>query len=172
MTTLLFTLYLLATIDATVSGYSAAAGRSALIRKGPYYRKAMTRGYVAGQIAAALSFTLVLLALRTSSDPDALRAELGRVWVRMLQIYLPFALLILAAFGFRLVPSVDVRCLTSTLVFGPLAGIRPLVGIAGLAWGVWAVPRPEIVVGGAAILTTWLSIEWILGGFYTPKNPE
>jgi len=73
---------------------------------------------------------------------------------------------ILTAFAFRLIPSVDVRCLTSTLVFGPLAGIRPLVGIAGLAWGVWAAPRLEIIAGGAAILAIWLSMEGLLGFRY------
>ena len=163
MTLLLATLYALATLDATVSGYSAAAGRSALIFKGSHYRKSMLRGFVFGQIAAAISLSLILLAARSASDPEAFRADLLRVWMRMLQVYIPFALMILTAFAFRLIPSVDVRCLTSTLVFGPLAGIRPLVGIAGLIWGVWAAPRPIIVAGGAAILAMWLSIERILG---------
>jgi hypothetical protein len=162
MTLLLATLYVLATIDATVSGYSASAGRNALIFKGAYYRKSMLRGFVFGQIAAAISLSLVLLAVRSAADPDAFRADLVRVWSRMLQVYVPFALTILTAFAFRLIPSVDVRCLTSTLVFGPLAGIRPLVGIAGLIWGVSAAPRPLIVAGGAAILAMWLSIERIL----------
>ena len=168
MTLLLATLYVLATLDATVSGYSAAAGRSALIFKGPHYRRSMLRGFVFGQIAAAISLSLILLAVRSAPDPEAFRADLLRVWMRMLQVYVPFALMILTAFAFRLIPSVDVRCLTSTLVFGPLAGIRPLVGIAGLVWGVSAAPRPLILAGGAAILAMWLSIERILGIPYRP----
>jgi hypothetical protein len=170
MTPLLATLYVLATIDSLASGYAAAAGRSALIRKGPHYGAALTWGFVAGQIAAAISLTLVLAAVRFAPDPDAFRADLRQVWMRMLQIYLPFALTILTAFAFRLIPSVDVRCLTSTLVFGPLAGIRPLVGIAGLVWGVWAAPRPEILLGGAAILALWLSVERILGLRYRTER--
>ena len=166
MTLLLATLYLLATIDATLSGYSAAAGRSALIRKGPHFRAAMLRGFVLGQIAAAISLSLIFAVLNAAPDRAVFRADLLRVWMRMLQIYLPYALTILTAFGFRLIPSVDVRCLTSTLVFGPLAGIRPLVGILGLVWGVLAAPRPEIVAGGSAILVLWLSIEWIIGTSY------
>jgi hypothetical protein len=90
--------------------------------------------------------------------------------MRMLHIYLPFALTILTAFAFRWIPSVDVRCLTSTLVFGPLAGMRPLVGIAGLVWGLLAAPRPQIVAGGSAILLLWLSLEWVLGFSYRPKE--
>ncbi|MBI3854115.1 MAG: hypothetical protein HY293_00325 [Planctomycetes bacterium] len=170
MTLLLGTLYVLAVVDATVSGYSAAAGRSALIRKGPHYLKSMARGFVLGQIAAALSLSLVLLALRAAPDPSAFRADLARVWVRMLQVYLPYAGLIFSALAFRLIPSVDIRCLTSTLVFGPLAGIRPLVGVAGLIWGVLAAPRFEIVAGGAGILALWLSLEGILGAFQRPKE--
>lgn len=170
MTLLLATLYLLATIDSLASGYAAAAGRIALIRKGPHYRAALWRGFVLGQIAAAISLSLVLAAVSAAPDPATFRADLVRVWIRMLQIYLPFAVVILTAFAFRLVPSVDVRCMTSTLVFGPLSGIRPLVGIAGLVWGVLAAPRPAIVAGGAAILLLWLSLEWILGHSYRPKE--
>lgn len=170
MTLLIATLYLLATIDATLSGYAAAAGRSALIRKGPHYRHAMLRGFVLGQIAAAVSLSLVVAVLDAATDRAAFRADLIRVWTRMLQVYLPFALTILTAFGFRLIPSVDVRCLTSTLVFGPLAGIRPLVGIVGFVWGVLAAPRPEIVAGGGAILVLWLSLEAVLGFSYRPKE--
>ena len=170
MTVLIATLYVLATIDATASGYSAAAGRSALIRKGPHYLKSMLRGFVLGQIAAAISLSLILAVMKAAPDPDAFRADLARVWVRMLQIYLPFAAMILTALAFRLIPSVDVRCLTSTLVFGPLAGIRPLVGIAGLAWGLWAAPRPEILAGGTVILILWLSLEGFLGLSYRPKE--
>ena len=170
MTLLLATLYLLATIDATVAGYSAAAGRSALIHKGPHYRSSMLRGFLLGQIAAAISLSLVFAVMNGAPDRAAFRADLVRVWARMLQIYLPFASMILTALAFRLIPSVDVRCLTSTLVFGPLAGIRPLVGIAGLVWGLLAAPRPEIVTGGVALLILWLSLERVLGFSYRPKE--
>jgi len=170
VTLLIVTLYLLAVVDATASGYSAAAGRSALIHKGPHYRKSMVRGFVLGQIAAAISLSLVLWAVKTAAHPDAFCSDLARVWTRMLQVYLPFSLIILTAFAFRLAPSVDVRCLTSTLVFGPLAGIRPLVAIAGLLWGLWAAPRPEIIAGGAGILLLWLSLERVLGIPYRPKE--
>jgi hypothetical protein len=170
VTILLATLYVLATIDSIASGYAAAAGRSALIRKGPHYRSAMWRGFVLGQIAAAVSLSLILAAMQAAPDPAPFRADLIRVWIRMLQVYVPFAVVILGAFAFRLIPSVDVRCMTSTLVFGPLSGIRPLVGIAGFAWGVLAAPRPAIVAGGAAILLLWLALEWVLGFSHRPKE--
>jgi hypothetical protein len=170
MTLLLATLYGLATIDSLASGYAAAAGRNALIRKGPHYRSAIWRGFVLGQIAAAVSLSLVLAAVTASPDPAAFRADLVRVWIRMLQIYVPFAVVILTAFAFRLIPSVDVRCMTSTLVFGPLSGIRPAVGVVGLVWGLLAAPRPVIVAGGAAVLLLWLSLEWVLGHSYRPKE--
>lgn len=173
MTILIVTLYLLATIDSIASGYSAAAGRSALIRKRSHYLRAMGRGFLFGQAAAMISLTLVLAAIRFSPAPEALRADLVRVWARMLQVYLPFASLILLAFAVRLLPSVDVRCLTSTLVFGPLAGIRPLVGVAGLAWGLLAAPRPEIAAGGLSILALFLSLEAVLGQAFRPREtPE
>ena len=73
-------------------------------------------------------------------------------------------------FACRALPSVDLRSLTSTLVFGPLAGIRPFVAVAGLIWGVWAAPRVEIAAGGAAILALWLSLEGMLGYFYRSRE--
>lgn len=170
MTALLATLYLLATIDSIAAGYSAGAGRSALIRKGPHYRTSMLRGFLLGQIAAAISLSLVFAVLNAAPDRAAFRADLARVWARMLQVYLPFAAMILTAFAFRLIPSVDVRCLTSTLIFGPLSGIRPLVGIAGLVWGLLAAPRPAIAAGGTALLILWLSLEGLLGFSYRPKE--
>lgn len=170
MTLLLATLYVLATIDSIAAGYSAAAGRSALILKRPHYQKAMLRGFLLGQIAAAITLSLVFAFMNAAPDRAAFRADLVRVWARMLQVYLPFALVILTALAFRLIPSVDVRCLTSTLVFGPLAGIRPLVGIVGLVWGLLAAPRPEIVAGGASLLIFWLSLEGLLGYSYRPKE--
>jgi hypothetical protein len=170
MTGLLGTLYVLATIDSIAAGYSSAAGRNALILKGPHYRKSMLRGFLLGQVAAAISLSLVFAFMNAAPDRAAFRADLVRVWVRMLQIYLPFAAVILTALAIRLIPSVDVRCLTSTLVFGPLAGIRPLVGIAGLVWGLLAAPRPEIVAGGTALLILWLSLESVLGYSYRPKE--
>ncbi len=166
MILLLATLYVLASIDAAASGYAAAAGRSALIRKGPHYRRAMLRGFFAGQVTAAVSLTLILTIVRLSPDPSALRSDIARVALRMLQVYLPFATILAGAFALRTLPSVDIRSLTSTLVFGPLAGIRPLVGVGGLLWGVWAAPRVEIVVGGAVLLALWLSLERALGYFY------
>lgn len=170
MTLLLTTLYTLAIVDASVSGYSAAAGRNALIRKRVYFGNAMARGFLLGQFAAAVSLSVVLLTLHLSPHAADLRADLARVVLRMLQVYLPYAALILGAFGFRALPSVDVRCLTSTLVFGPLAALRPWIGLAGLAWGVAAAPRIEFLAGGTLILALWLSLERILTAL-VPRQP-
>ena len=59
--------YFLATLDSAFVGYREAAGRSALIRKGAYYARAMLRGALWGQAAVALAFALLaLLFLRES----------------------------------------------------------------------------------------------------------
>lgn len=166
MTLIFGTLYLLASVDAALSGYAAAAGRNALIEKGAYYKKAMLRGFVLGQIAAALGLSAVLLVLNGSSHPASLRADLHRLGIGILQVYLPFTAVLLAAFAVRSFPSAEVRSFTSGLAYGPLAGLRPLVGVAGLAWGLASAPRPEFAAGGALILAAWLSFERILGFAY------
>src|ERR1044072_1308654 len=49
----------LATRDSAFVGYREAAGRSALIRKGAYYARAMLRGALWGQAAVALACVLL-----------------------------------------------------------------------------------------------------------------
>jgi hypothetical protein len=74
-------------------------------------------------------------------------------------IYLPYAAFILVAFIFRIINSVDIRSITSTLIFGPFTLIRPLVAVIGVAYGVVAAPRVETIVFGIVVLTMMLSLE-------------
>ena len=80
-------------------------------------------------------------------------------------VYVPFALIIVLAFLVRSIRSVDIRSITSTLIFGPFTLIRPLVAIAGLLYGVLAAPRPATIVLGALVLTMMLSLEKTLSLF-------
>ncbi|MDT5270113.1 MAG: hypothetical protein QOH49_2299 [Acidobacteriota bacterium] len=81
----------------------------------------------------------------------------------MLLVYLPYAIIIVVAFGLRLIPSVDLRSITSLLIFGPFIFIRPFIAVAGLAWAVIAVPRVEILLLGLLVLLLMLSLEPFLG---------
>jgi hypothetical protein len=156
-------LYLLATIDAACCGYRDAAARSALIRKEAYYRRALLRGAIFGQAAIVVAGALILVFIILSSDRALLINDLNEAGRRMLLVYLPYAIIIVVAFGLRLIPSVDLRSITSLLIFGPFIFIRPFIAVAGLAWAVIAVPRVEILLLGLLVLLLMLSLEPFLG---------
>lgn len=156
-------LYLLATIDCALCGYRAAAGKNALIDKRAYYQRVMLRAALLGQVSVAIAAVASGVAVLCSHNPPQLLSDFNQIGHRMLTVYLPYAVLILLAFAFRALPSVDLRSLTSVLVFGPLTLIRPLVAIAGVMWGLLAVPRPVAVGIGALVLVLMLSFEQILG---------
>jgi hypothetical protein len=158
-------LWLLATLDAAFTGYREAAGRNALINKRRYYWRAMITGALFGQVAVVIAGLVVLVSLAFTSDQQSLLRDYNRGGARMLIVYLPYALMILLAFLFRAVPSVDIRSITSTVIFGPFTLIRPLVAVTGLVYGVLGALRVETIVLGVIVLTMMLSLERALHFF-------
>jgi hypothetical protein len=150
-------LWLLATVDSAFIGYREAAGRNALIRKRAYFRRALIRGALFGQVAVLVVGVITAIALVTSSDAAALLSKFETIGARMLMVYVPYAVVLLITFCIRAVPSVDIRSITSVLVFGPFTFIRPLVVLAGAVWGVVAAP------GGITIAVTMLIVSLMLG---------
>ena len=155
-------LWALATIDAAFIGYREAAGRSALINKRAYYRRAMMRGALFGQIAVGVAVAVIAVMLYLSPEPLALIRDFNLAGERMLLVYVPYALIILLAFAVRAAPSVDLRSITSTLVFGPFTLIRPLVVIAGVVWGFTSAPGPHTLLLGLLVLILMLGLEWMI----------
>jgi hypothetical protein len=148
-------LWLLATIDSAFIGYREAAGRNALIDKRAYYRRALIRGALVGQVAVLIVGAAVVLV--SSNDAAALFSKLESVGARMLTVYVPYALILLVTFLVRAFPSVDIRSITSVLIFGPFTFIRPAVVLAGAVWGVAAAP------GAITIALTVLIVCLMLG---------
>ena len=158
----IFLLWLLATVDSTFIGYREAAGRSALIDKGAYYRRAMIRGALLGQIAVALVGLAAAAMLATASQPAKLFDTLNLVASRMLLVYVPYAVILIVTFFVRAVPSVDIRSITSVLVFGPFTLIRPLIVLAGAIWGLLAAPTLPVLFLVVLIVSLMLGMEYVL----------
>src|SRR5262245_60055320 len=142
-------LWLLASLDAAFAGYREAAGRNALIRKGNYYRRAMWRGALFGQLAVLIAASVIAISLAMTDDKLSLLRDYERAGGRMLVVYVPYTAIIVVAFLLRLIPSVDIRSITSTLIFGPFTLIRPVVAVVGLVYVVVAAPRVETIILGA-----------------------
>jgi hypothetical protein len=112
-----------------------------------------------------MAAVVILVLLMLTRNPQSLIWDFEKAGSRMLVVYVPYATVILFAFLVRLIPSVDIRSITSTLIFGPFTLIRPLVAIVGLVYGVLAAPRVATVVLGLIVLTMMLSLEKVLSLF-------
>lgn len=157
-------LWLLATVDSAFIGYREAAGRNALIEKGAYFRRALVRGALFGQVAVLIVGVVSAIALATSNDAAALFSKFEIVGARMLTVYIPYALILLITFCIRAVPSVDIRSITSVLIFGPFTFIRPLIVIAGAVWGVLGAPGAITIAITVLIVSLMLGLEYALSG--------
>ena len=156
-------LWLLATLDSAFIGYREAAGRNALIEKKTYYRHALIRGALFGQLAVLMAGVVAAIALASSNKAWELFGKLERIGARMLLVYIPYALIILITLSIRALPSVDIRSITSTVIFGPFTLIRPLVVLLGAVWGILAAPGPITVALVVLIVCLMLGLEWTLG---------
>lgn len=74
-------LWLLATIDSAFIGYREAAGRNALIEKRAYYRHALFRGALIGQLAVLIVGVVTAVALLTSHHALVLFGKLELIGV-------------------------------------------------------------------------------------------
>ena len=163
-------LWLLATVDSAFIGYREAAGRNALIKKGAYFRRALLRGALFGQLAVLIVGVITALALLSSSDAAALFSKVELIGTRMLTVYIPYALIILITFCIRAVPSVDIRSITSVLIFGPFTFIRPLIVLAGAVWGVVAAPGAITIGIAVLIVSLMLGLEYILSSLRSRRT--
>ena len=155
-------LWLLATVDSAFIGYREAAGRSALIDKRAYYRHALIRGALFGQLAVLIVGVTTVIVLVSVRDAGFLFSDLELIGARMLMVYVPYAVILLITFCVRAIPSVDIRSITSVLIFGPFTFIRPVVVLAGAVWGVVAAPSGITIALAALIVTLMLGLGSVL----------
>lgn len=151
-------LWLLATIDSAFIGYREAAGRNALIDKRAYYRHALIRGALVGQVAVLIVGVITVVVLASANDAGALFSKMESVGARMLTVYVPYAVILVITFLMRAFPSVDIRSITSVLIFGPFTFIRPIVVLAGAVWGVVAAPGPITIALTVLIVCLMLGL--------------
>lgn len=155
-------LWFLASVDGACTACREAAGRNALINKRAYYCRALLRGALYAQFAVAVTGLFILTLRYFSNQPRIVIDDLQTAGKGMLLFYVPYAIVVLAAFLIRTIPSVDLRSITSTVIFGPFTLIRPLVAIAGVGFGLYLAPRFTNFVVGLFVLVLMLSMELVL----------
>jgi hypothetical protein len=146
------TLWLLATLDSAFVGFREASGRSGLIRKRAYYRRALLRGALAGQGAVAISGVVALGLLAVSNDREALASSYLLAAEHMLYFFGPYAAIALFALAVRSIPIVDVKALMNITILGPFSGLRPFVVVGGVGFAVLRGRSWELTVLGLLVL--------------------
>lgn len=139
-------LVVLAVLDGTLAGFRDAAGRNPFIEKRRYYVRAQVRGFFHGLGAALVGGLTVGAVLLASPAPEELYAALLRAGHVMLWVYLPYSVVVLGALGIYVVPSFEIRTLTTVIVLGPGTLLRPVFIAAGAAAAVLAEPRWDVAV--------------------------
>ena len=155
-------LYLLALLDGLLCGGRVSMGRCALIRKRRYYARALVRGLLGAQVISTLALVALLLVDRFSPHQTDLVLDLEDAAERMLWVFLPYAVAVVASLALRTIPSTDLRSATSVLGLGPFTAIRPFVMVAGVLYGIWRSQLIETRVLGLFILGLMLSLEYFL----------
>jgi hypothetical protein len=147
----LVAMYVLAGLDTLFSGICAASGRNAVIHKRGYFGRSMLYGFAWGQVACLVSLLILFGATVLARDRQHAIEEMVAVGHRMAGVYGAYAAVVLFTFAVRAIPSVDVRSITSVVGFGPLTLIRPVVIIAGLAWGLALLPSLTVAIAATLI---------------------
>jgi hypothetical protein len=142
----LVVLWMLATLDAAFVGFREAAGRSGIVRKRSYYRRAMARAALVGQGALAFTGLVALVFLLGSADPSTVAASYEQAANRMLYALVPYASVVLGSLAIRKIPVVDVQALMNVTILGPFTALRPLVLVAGVVLALSAAPRIEVAI--------------------------
>jgi hypothetical protein len=142
--------------DGAFCGLRAVVGRTGRLYTGPLVARAMALGGTLGLLAGS---GLLLLGVLLLGWPPTRQDELSVALDTLLWGYGTLATLILLGYLLRLVPSIDVRSLSSMLLFGPITLLRPIVivGVAGLAAGLSRDGLVALLVGLAA------GVGWLLG---------
>lgn len=142
-------LAVLAIIDAAFAGFRAAAGRDARIFKRAYYQRAVLLGVGAGVALVLALAAITVAALVLAPSPSALYAELLTIGARMLQVFLAYALLVVAALVLYATARRELRILATVSILGPFTLLRPLVVLVATTWG---------LCGGASLSAVALTV--------------
>lgn len=148
-------LYLLALLDCAFASYRSAGGRNATISKGLYPARNLLFGALTANIPIAITGFIAFLMYRLFSQPAELLASFIAAGNAMLQVYEPYSAIVLTTLLIRVIPCVDTRSLAMVVVLGPLTLLRPLVAIAGVAYGAVVAWRLEVTI---TLLPTVLSM--------------
>lgn len=161
------TLLGLALLDGAFAGFRASVGRTGLInhRKSDY--QAARRG--AGLAGALLTPVIAAACADLLAHPARL-GQYTRAGKAMLEVYGPYALLVIAALACYTALNWRLRYLASVLILGPLTLLRPVIAILGGALGLARGNDPAVAVLAGLAVTAVLMVEPLAGRVWYARN--
>lgn len=163
-------LLILAFLDGSCAGFRACVGRTGLINHRQPDYQAARRG--AGLIAILLAPAIA----EVCADVLAYPARLGqytRAGTAMLEVYGPYALLVLIALACYAALNWRFKYLASALILGPFTLLRPLVAILGAILAVTTSHDLAVTAAAALSVIAVIAVEPLAGHlWYSRTAPE
>ena len=158
----------LAILDGAFSGFRSSAGRTGLIDHRAADWRAGRRGValaIAGLLPVIVAVTADVL-LRPGRAGIDTRAGSG-----MLAVYLPYAMIVLAALAVYLTLSWRKRYLAAAVILGPLTLLRPAVAVLGGVLAAIASRDPVATTCAALSIVAILAVEPAAGRIWYAADP-
>jgi len=161
------TLLVLALLDGAFAGFRASLGRTGLInhRKSDY--QAAWRG--TGLAGVLLTPVITAACIGLLAHP-ALLGQYARAGKAMLEVYGPYALLMLTALAFYTALNWRLKYLASALILGPFTLLRPVITILGGALGLAQANDPAVAVLAGLSVIAVLMVEPLAGRVWYARN--
>ncbi len=163
------TLVTLALLDGALAGFRASLGRTGLIN----HRKADYQAALRGAALAGVLLTPVITAACAGLLAHAARlGQYTRAGKAMIEVYGPYALLVLAALTCYLALNWRLRYLAATLILGPLTLLRPVIASLGGAFALGQSNDPAVAVLAVLAVIAVLLVEPLAGRVWYARTPR
>jgi hypothetical protein len=153
-------------LDAMFAGFRASCGRTGLVDHGPEDMVALRRGLSLGlPLIAPIALAVVADSVENNRTRTYVRA--GRA---MLEIYVPYGLVVLLALAAYGTLHWRRSFIASAILLGPLTLVRPLVAIGGAVAAVLATRDVRVAVIAFAAVAVVLAVEPLAGRRWYSKS--
>jgi hypothetical protein len=163
------TLLILAVLDGSFAGFRASVGRTGLINHRRSDYRAACRGAVL--VCVLLAPAIADVCADVIVHPAHLE-QYTRAGEAMLEVYGPYALLVLIALACYAALNWRLKYLASALILGPFTLIRPVIAILGAALGLALSTDTAVVAAVGLSVIAVLAVEPLAGRlWYEPLAP-
>ncbi len=160
-------LLILALLDGAFAGFRSSAGRTGLINHRKSDRLAARRG--AGLVCVLLAPAIAVACAGVLTHPADLD-HYRRAGIAMLEIYGPYALLVLIALACYAALNWRLRYLAAAVILGPFTLLRPAIAVLGAALAVALSDDVTATVAACLSVAAVLAVEPLAGRLWYSRS--